>query len=148
MMETTLNVHVEILETIALAAASAGISRSKMITMLIKMTMDDIPDPARIGSMVRYQKRRKPDEWRQIHLQLRIDDYEYFQDLRKLRKMSISYILAYAIENFLARLLDNRNTDNYRYQNYIVIQETIENITSWRFIWGYPPNIEKYIQFT
>ncbi|MBN2158215.1 MAG: hypothetical protein JW807_02380 [Spirochaetes bacterium] len=147
-METTLNVHVDILEPIVSAAKAKGVSRSKMITILIKKAMDDIPNPARMGTMVRYQKRRKPEEQQPVNVQLRVDDYEYFQDLRKLRKMSISLILAYAVKKFLPKILKNKNTDNYRYQNYVVIRETIENITSWRLIWGYPPHIQNYIKFS
>lgn len=147
-METTLNVHEKVLEKIESAAASAGMGRSTLIIRLIKMAMDDIPNPARMGSNVKYQKRCSPDEWRPVHLQLRIDDYEYFQDLRRLRKMSISFILAYSVEKFLPQLLEKKDTDNYRYQNYIVIREIIENIISWRFIWGYPPNLEKHLQFS
>lgn len=140
-METTLNVHVDILKQITAAAKKSGISRSKMITILIKRVMDDIPNPGRMGSLVRYQKRRRHDQWIPVHLYLRIDDYEYFQDLRKLRKMSISLILAYAVKNFLIKLLESKNMDNYRYRNYIIIREIIDNIISWRIFWGFPPTI-------
>jgi hypothetical protein len=144
-METTINIHVNILKKITRAAKSSGSSRSQIITILIKKAMDDISNPARMGRMVRYQKRRRPDEWHTFHLQLRIDDYEYFQDLRKLLKMSISLILAYAVKKFLTRLLKTKNTDNNRYKNYIVLRETIDDIISWRFIWGFPPNLKSLL---
>lgn len=145
-METTLNIHSDIYEKLAKAAKSAGISRSEMIIILIKKTMDDIHDPARMGIMVRYQNRRKPEEWRRIHVELRIDDYEYFLDLRKLLKMSVSLILAYAVQKYLPTLFNNF-TDNNRYKNYIVIREIIENVVCWRFFWGYPYNIEKILNY-
>ncbi|MBN1495414.1 MAG: hypothetical protein JXA07_01505 [Spirochaetes bacterium] len=145
-METTLNIHVRILEKISLAARSRGISRSEMIILLIKKAMDDIPDPARIGRMVRYQKRNMPTEWRTFHVRLRMDDYEFFLDLRKLLKMSVSLILAYAVKKFLDKLVTANTTDNYQYRNYVVIKEYIDSIVSWRFIWGYPPKIGRIIR--
>ena len=144
-METTLNIRTDISEKIALAARLKGISRSEMIAILIKKVMDDISDPGRMGKMVQYQNRRNPDEWHTFHLQVREDDYEYFLDLRKLVKMSVSLILAYAVEKFLDKLLKNNNTDNNRYRNYIIIKDVIDNIICWKFIWGFPPNIEKII---
>lgn len=145
-METTLNVHAHILDKISLAASSSGISRSEMIILLIKKAMDDIPDPARIGRMVSYQKRSRPEDWRTFHVHLRMDDYEYFLDLRKLLKMSVSLILAYAVKKFLNKWAKSNTTDNYQYKNYVVIKEFIGNIVCWKFIWGYPPNLAKIIR--
>ena len=144
-METTLNIHAHILEKISLAARSRGMSRSEMIILLIKKAMDDIPDPARIGRMVRYQRRSMPTEWCTFHVQLRMDDYEFFLDLRKLLKMSVSLIITYAIKKYVKKSKAIIYTDNNRYKNYAIIKERVDNIICWRLFWGYPPGIEKYI---
>ena len=107
--------------------------------------MDNISSPGRIGKMVQYQKRRNQDEWYTFHLQVREDDYEYFLDLRKLLKMSVSLILAYAVEKYLDKLTKKNSTDNNRYRNYVVIKDVVDNIICWKFIWGFPPNIENFI---
>jgi hypothetical protein len=146
LMETTLNIHGDILEKISLAARSRGISRSEMIILLIKKAMNDISDPARIGRMVQYQKRSRPEDWHTFHVQLRMDDYEYFLDLRKLLKMSVSLILAYVVKKFLNNWMRTNTTDNYQYKNYVVIREFIDNIICWKFIWGYPPSLAKNIR--
>jgi hypothetical protein len=144
-METTVNIHVDLLQTLNLEAQSRRISRSELAVILIKMLMDNIPEPVRPWRMVRYQKNADKHVWRRFHIQLREDDYEYLLDLRKLLKMSVSRLLAYAIKKFLNRLMKNKITDNYQYHNYVVIREIIDNIISWRFIWGYPPTIEKLL---
>jgi hypothetical protein len=144
-METTLNIRTDITEKINIAARSRAISRSEMIVILIKKVMIDISDPGRMGRLVRYQERCRPEEWHTFHLQVREDDYEYFLDLRKLLKMSVSLILAYAVEKFLSRLLKTNSTDNNRFRNYIIIREIVDDIICWKFIWGFPPNIENYI---
>jgi hypothetical protein len=74
-----------------------------------------------------------------------VEGCEYFLDLRKLMKMSVSLILAYAVEKFLDTIMSRNNTDNNRYRNYLIIREIIDNITRWTFIWGFPPNIEKFL---
>jgi hypothetical protein len=144
-METTLNIHTDISKKITRAAQTRGISRSEMIAILIKKVMDDVSNPGRMGKMIQYQKRSRPDEWQTFHLYVREDDYEYFLDLRKLLKMSVSLILAYAVEKYLFKLLKKDSTDNNRYRNYVIIKDVIDDIICWKFIWGFPPNIEKII---
>ena len=144
-METTLNMRADISAKIMLAALSKGISRSELVVILVKRAMDDISNPGHMGKMVQYQKRRKMVEWHTFHLALREDEYEYFQDMRRLMKMSLSLIVAYAVEKYLNMLLKRHNTDNNRYYNYLLVKEVIDNIICWKFIWGFPPNIEKYI---
>jgi len=144
-METTLNLRPDISNMIAIAARRKGVSRSEIILTLLKKVMDDISDPGRMGRMVKYQERREKTEWVKFHLVLRVDEYEYLLDLKKLLKMSVSLMLAYAVEKFLDKLLKRNITDNNRYRNYIIAREIIDNIICWKFIWGYPPNLEKYL---
>jgi hypothetical protein len=84
------------------AAQSRGVSRSEMIAILIKKVMDDLSIQGRMGKLVQYQERRKRSEWHKFHWYVREDDYEYFLDLKKLLKMSVSLILAYAVDKYLA----------------------------------------------
>lgn len=107
--------------------------------------MDDIPDPGRFGTLVQYQQRSSPKYWHIFHLRVRVDDYEYLLDLRKLLKMSVSMILSYAVKKYLNRIINGGNTDNYQYNNYVIIKDMIDNIIYWKLIWGYPPNIAKII---
>jgi hypothetical protein len=144
-METTLNIRTDISVKIAFAAQARGISRSQMIAILIKKVMDDISNPGRMGKLVQYQQIRKQGEWHTFHLYVREDDYEYFLDLRKLLKMSVSLILAYAVEKFLDKILKTNDTDKNRFRNYTVIRDVIDDIICWKFIWGFPHNIEKLI---
>jgi hypothetical protein len=146
-METTLNIHIGINNQINNAAASKGISRSEMVVTLIKMVMDDIANPSRLGKLVQYQEKRMPNEWRTFHISLREDDYEYFLDLRKLLKMSVSLILAYAVKKYLKKVMAKNITDNYQFKNYILAKMIIDNIVCWKLIWGYPPDVEKFITF-
>ncbi len=143
-MRTTLNVGTDILQQISRAAQAEGIRRSEMMVILIKKVMIDIKNPECIGKLIRYQARREPEEWEISHLSLRWDDYEYFQDMRKLLKMSVSFILAYAVKKFLGKTKTLLKRDNYPF-NYVIVKETIDNIICWRFFWGFPPGLQKIL---
>jgi hypothetical protein len=83
-METILNIRVDILEQIAGASQPNGISCSEMIVLLIEKVMADITGPDRIGRMVNYRDKCRPDEWHVFHVHIREDVYGYWLDLRKL----------------------------------------------------------------
>jgi hypothetical protein len=155
-METTLNIHLEILKKITIHARARGISRSAMIIFLLKKAMDDISDPGRFGSLVRYQERGRPEDRHTFHIKLRVDDYEYMLDLRKLLKMSVSLILACSVMKYLAeatrekgerrRYWNDQKADNNRYRNYVLIREMIDSVICWKLFWGFPPSIGQHLQ--
>jgi hypothetical protein len=138
-METTLNIDTGVLERITNAACARGVSRSKMICSLLKRALDNAPLMVRTGRLVQYQARRMPEEWRTIHVNFDEVENEYFQDLRKLSKMSLSLLLAYAVSKFLKVIMRNKNIDNNRYINYSLLTESIDSTITWRLIWGLPP---------
>lgn len=127
---------------IAMVSESWGIKRSELIMKLVKEMMNSIPDTEQMGNLIRYQERSGPESWRRVHLQVRMDEYEYLLDLRKFFKMSVSLIVAYAVKKYLNKITKNLNTDNYQFKNYVVIREVVDNIISWRIYWGYPRTIE------
>jgi hypothetical protein len=151
-METTMNIQVDVLRVINEQAQASGISRSQLIIFLIKKAMDDISEPRRFGSLVRYQDRGIPGEWHAFHIRLRPDDYEYLLDLRKLCKMSVSLILAYCAGRYLLKkdktmkktvLLSGG--DKNRYGNYVVIKDVYRGIVLWKLFWGFPPGLEEHL---
>lgn len=144
-METTVNMRTDILIRIYRAAALYGISRTGIILLIVKEMMKQIPDPESTGTMVRYQNSGRPEDWHTFHLRVRMDEYEYLLDLRKLFKMSVSLIIAYGVDRYLDKLMKGNGTDNNRFANYVVIREIAENIICWRLYWGYPNNIEQLI---
>ncbi len=144
-METTLYMHIDILEKITYAASLLEISRSEMIMLLIKQLMKHTPDSEGVGTMIRYQQRSIPGSWHTFHIRVKMDDYEYMLDVRKIFKMSVSLILAYAVNRYLDKLLKTNTTDNYRFNNYVLIREVVDNIICWRSFWGYPRNLDQLI---
>ena len=140
-METTLNIHASILERITAAACGMGVSRSELILLLVRKIMADIDNPGKIGATVRYQGRCDREEWRVVHIRLRPDEYEYFLDLRKILKMSVSLILAIGVKRYLEKTNTNL-TDNYQLKNYTLAKQTYGTTIIWHLVWGYHPAME------
>lgn len=145
-MKTTLNVHTEVLEKIVSAAQTANISKSRMIVLLIMKVLAQKEITGSLGMPVRYQRRRKRDEWHKLHACFREDEYEYFSDLRRILKMSVSLILSYAVEKYLGEKNNLDNSDNYPFRNYILIKDHINDTICWKHIWGYPLDIGSHLR--
>jgi len=106
--------------------------------------MDDPSNEVRIGRLVQYQTRENTDTMQSISYHVQEDEYESFQDMRKLFKKSLSLILAEAVKKYLNNLLNNRKkTDNYPHANYVIIKEMINTIVSWRLS-GVPTDNRTY----
>jgi hypothetical protein len=100
-------------------------------------------------SRVKYQNRDEEKNWHRIHIVLNEHEYEYYLDMRKFFKMSVSYILAYSVMRYLDKFMNeliNKNitTDNYYYKNYVFIKETIYGIICWQIYWGIPQKLPIY----
>ncbi len=143
-IETTLNMHVEILERIEFASKRLNKSRMYIIRMLLAKMIEDDKKLKRMWSPVKYQDRDMSGNWHVFHLTLRQDEYEYGLDLRKIYRMSLSAVVAYAVDKYLdeivlkfSKLDDEAITDNYLYKNYIIAYRLVEGVHSWRIYWGY-----------
>ncbi len=145
-MKTTLNIRIDLLDQISKAAKTNRISCSKMIFVLMQKAAADIDNPGNIGRLVRYQERRGPKAFRPFHVNVREDTYEYWQDMRKLLKMSVSFVLAVAVQKYLMdKPIKNIYSDNYLCKNYFIIKQVFNSVIIWKFIWGCPPNLEQLI---
>ena len=79
-----------------------------------------------------------------INFYTTIEFFRKLLDLRKILKLSVSGILALAVNKYLPSLMKENNSDNYHFQNYIIGKETIDGIICWRLVWGYTPKIIKF----
>ena len=145
-METTLNVHLDILDKLQHAADKRGISCSAMIVVLLQKVMRARDKNVCMGRLVQYQKRRRKEDWHRFHIVWRADDYEYFLDLRKLLKLSVSRILAEAVEKYLKKLRKKDFTDKNRIRNYVLMGRIVDKVRHWQFFWGLPQNIVQYLK--
>jgi hypothetical protein len=146
-MRTTIHVKSDILKKIHKAAKRCDISPSALVIELLKNVMPDRSNNVRIGRLIQYQEREDPESWHTFHITFREDDLEFFQDMRKLFKKSLSLIVAEAVKKFIDKHHKGKSDrDNYPHTNYVIIREMFDSIISWRLIWGFPPNIAQIVE--
>ena len=141
--ETTVNIDVDVYDRLKRAADAAGVSRNVLVSSLITYSCHRAKPRTAMRGLVKYQGRSDTTDLRRVHVRFRDDEYEFFHDLRKVWKMSVSFILAEAIEKYLDELLHElvKNPDNYRYQNYASSRIIVDNVVCWVFYWGIPKKL-------
>jgi hypothetical protein len=143
LIETTLHVHKSILDKLYQGAVTTGRSTTSIIKLLIQRFMNDNRRMTKTNSRIQYQERDLKENWHCIHVVFNEYEYEYCLDLRKFCKLSVSYILAYAVRRYLDEVLEEllnggTNTDNYYYCNYVFIRKIVNNVICWQIYWGLP----------
>ena len=142
LIETTVHINRGILKMINECAEKKRRTRASIIKLLMQRMMNDNQRMLKSYTRIRYQPRDEKENWYRVHLVLSECEYEYFLDMRKFFKMSVSYILSYAVLRYLDDLTDwNNNTDNYCYNNYIIMMKTFDGTVLWQIYWGIPPQL-------
>ncbi len=141
--ETTVNLLERSYRKLKYASGTAGIRSSVLVSSLLNYTRLRAKPAGLVRGLVKYQNRCPGSHWHKLHVCLREDEYEFARDLCKVWKMSVSFIVADAIERYLDELIEKMmvKTDNYRYRNYASSRIVIHDVTCWIYYWGLPPNL-------
>ncbi|MCP4135187.1 MAG: hypothetical protein GY754_29735 [bacterium] len=151
-IKTTINFRVPVLEKINEAAVSLGISRTKIIIRLLKMVMNEKDFSPTMCRPVQYQlDDPDPDNWHTFHISFQEDDFEFFLDLRKFLKKSVSAVVAYAVEEYLDIIMgltpeDPSRNDSYRFRHYVISSSEMHGVISWQLFWGLPEKTADLLQ--
>ncbi len=144
-VDTTCNMKLVVLERIDASAKKFSISRSKLISMLLKRMMEGKNTDKNRFSRVKYQKRNKRANWKRPHIMLDQDLYEKSLDMRKLYKMSVSYIVLVAYKKYFETVINelkNGGSSDKNQRNYICIGKRYGRVFSYTVFWDYPPEKE------
>lgn len=149
-IETTININKRVIEILNEKAKETGKSKTSIIKSLMQKIMSDNQKMLKSFSSVKYQAKDKKENWHKLHITLNEYEYEYYFDMRKFFKMSVSFILAFAVSVYLNEVVENlltkeRNADNYLFRNYIFIKETIDETICWRIYWGIPQKLPEIV---
>ncbi len=141
-IETTLNVHKDVLLQLMEVSMMTMRSMSSIMTMVLHRITVDNCIVSRSFKRVQYQERDRENNWKTVHVVVDSATYEYFLDMRKLFKMSVSLLLAIAVNKYLEDVINdlcnNKNTDNYLCRNYIISKKVIDGVSCFNIYWGIP----------
>ncbi|TAL37496.1 MAG: hypothetical protein EPN93_05770 [Spirochaetes bacterium] len=146
MLTTTINMHCTTRERIIRAAGLKESKQRDIVVLLLKRIMRDIDRLQGGFTLVKYQPADPEKRWHCFCLQIREDENEFFTDMRKLCKITVSHLLAIAVRLYLDELLrmPHDELNNYlNYINYFISQEQVEGLRCWIYYWGNPKNPKK-----
>ena len=141
MLSTTINIKKEIFIKITKTAIFLKKSRCEIITLLLMRVMRDHQKIMNEFVTVKYQPDADKKKWHCFHIRFKHDEYEFFIDLRKVCKCSVSLLVAIAVDRYIDELIKNfqKGVDNNTlFSNYIFRRIIVEGIYCWHFYWGYP----------
>jgi hypothetical protein len=150
-INTTINMKMEILEMISNASSAINISINRIITLLIIRLIHNKKLKLKMFTSIKYQATGDDIKWHRLHVSLSTDIYEKALDLRKVLKMSVSFIIAKAVENILNEIINEylrtNKTDNY-FRNYVFIPNYQDGVLYFTIFWQYPPDdlLTKFIE--
>jgi len=118
--------------------------RREVIVMLLMRLMRDITRLQGAFTLVKYQKRNPEKVWHCVPVSFRRDENEFFSDLRKLTKFSVSFLVAMATEMYLEELLQgDKRHNNTQFVHYAIGQRIENGIICWEMYWGNPKDTPK-----
>ncbi len=144
-IDTTINIKEEILEKIDEASKDCSISRSRLISLLLKKVISEKTNDKNRFARIKYQKRDKKASWKRPHVFLEYDLYEKCIDMRKLKKMSVSFIVSVAFKLYFAQVIEelkNGCESDVSNRNYVCIGKRKGRLFSYTVFWDYPPEDE------
>jgi hypothetical protein len=140
-LTTSINMHRETRRAVLRAAELLGMAQRDIVVLLLKRIMRDIDSMQGGFTAVKYQDHRPREEWHCFCIQYYPDEYEFFNDFRRLGKFSVSLLLAIAVKKYMAYLLRRKKSLIINYLgilNYSVGKSIVNGIICWHLYWGKP----------
>mgnify|MGYP006961679083 CR=1 FL=1 len=148
MIETTVNMSGAMRQEVVRAARMAGVPASALVVAVMKRLMREHRRLARDGRSVEYQKKSGREKWRRLHISIDFRDYEFFVDMRKVSRRSVSFLVVIALNKYLAEVLTalnrpdyNEEADNYPFLHYLLFSNSVPGAVCWTIYWGMPENL-------
>ena len=142
--QSSIYIRDDLLSKLNNAANLLDMKRSRLIEALLIKFMDNTKGGEKTWKMLKYQKIDKGAGAAPICIFWRFDVYERSCDVKKAYKMSVSFVIAVAIENYLDELvreildrLDKEGTYNYN-TFYMINAHYHENSFIYTTVWNNP----------
>ncbi len=141
MKETTVNIDERMWDEIELTSIELHISKSELVGILLAHMFNRQRRAEMRTRRVKYQKKRKDSEWRDLFLNMEDDIYEKCQDMRRFHKLSVSFVVTIACRLYIKKIKKILKSTNITYNycsQYISIPQFYDNIFSFTVLWGIP----------
>ncbi len=149
MIKTTYVMKHDVREALDRAMVRTGLGRDELLVLAVEKTLQNHTEHEEEEGSIVYQERSPVGTKSRGHVKLGKMEYEFFQDMRKFFKKSISFIIAISIVRYLDVVVQNiingkkcEKKDNYPEYKYTILKKCIETDVFWLIYWGLPPEVE------
>ena len=137
MIHTTFNFHISTYNLLGYLAGRLNRSRSSVIKAAMQLQSGEANAEEMPAQAASYQNRDSRENWKTFHIDLTPEEYEYFFDMRKLFKLSVSFLIALALRKYGWRLSGD-DVDKNIFAQYKFVQEIHYGIKFFITCWGNP----------
>ena len=132
-MRTTINIDVTLLEKFETAMETLRLSKNELLSLLLARIIRENEFEPRPHERVRYQERGKGlIVWKKEPVTLESVFYEKYLDLRRNCKFSVSWFIAFAIKNYLDKLIEDLAVSGDRIAKELGYQPQFDLEAGWK----------------
>jgi hypothetical protein len=121
------------------AASRLAMPQRDIVVMLLMRMMEDAPLMKRAFDTVKYQPDDPDGRWHTFCIKFKGDEYEFFTDMRKHCKCTVSLLLAMAVNLYLVQIVEKakkRIFNYFPYHGYLTGHAYFGGLVFWISCWG------------
>ncbi len=154
-IDTTYVMCEDVIALLAEAEEKTKRPKEELLVLAMRMMLKDCELYHREDGRIEYQKRVDKETGEKIKkhrvkMKVNVREYDYYQDMRKIFRRSISHAMAIAVRTYLATIVEaivNKTADvvfadTYPFENYAISINRICYAPSFRIWWGLPKNLD------
>ena len=137
---TTLNLELTTYLELKKLASLKEVSVGTIIVSLMKLLSYEIEHRKMPERLVEYQKLSEGEEWYTCHVYWSFPEYQHFVDMRNFFKMSVSFLVAYALKKYGDVLLNSSSEELWDDKNlfpyHSLVRKTVSGQQLFLICWG------------
>ena len=143
MIKSSVNINTEKLSRLETFSEVNDLSVNEIVSLLLRKILKDGNNVAIKFSAVKYQDDDPDKNWVVKTVYFEEICYEFFTDMRKFFKISVSFLLAKAIDLFLTTILSEENQRNYTDHDWDISRKEEKCSEIWTILWKNTLNCRK-----
>ncbi len=133
---TTVNLPARIYEKLHDVSRKSGISPNEVMRKALKKLVPELGKEKFENCTIKYQS--PEDDWNNQHITISQVEYDTFMDIKKVIRLSFSYLVTMAIEKYSDIIDTVENCFSFYDTAYLKQLKILNDIRIYSFCWGIP----------
>ena len=139
MFRTTINIHEDTLTLLSNLSVMLGTPRDLVIKSAMHLLSKEMKHRDLPQRLVQYQESDVKENWRSLHIKLSFEQYAHFVDMRNFFKMSVSFLIALALQKYGQTLLKEKEiSDKNLFEEYFITKKVHGGLQYFMICWEDP----------